>query len=206
MWKRRAYAERNKEQCVWGVRCNTARSVNRCCIPWPLLTGYRPGALSTNRHTISEHRKQVCPCKICGNNDNKSKLTNYVEQEPEGSSPHLQHPATGPYPEPVESNPHTPDNLPTIHSDPILPSKHWSSEWSLSFRLSHQILVQFYILSHACHMPCPSHCLDLICLMISGDEFLTVQLPPFSRHLIPLRSVLLESNQNNVLEKKKKYF
>jgi hypothetical protein len=31
-----------------------------------------------------------------------------MEQEPEGSSPHSQQPASGPYPEPVESNPHTP--------------------------------------------------------------------------------------------------
>jgi hypothetical protein len=26
----------------------------------------------------------------------------------------------------------------------------WSSEWSLSFKLSHQNLVQFSLLSHAC--------------------------------------------------------
>jgi hypothetical protein len=31
--------------------------------------------------------------------------TNSVVQEPEGSSPHSQQPATGPYPKPVESNP-----------------------------------------------------------------------------------------------------
>jgi hypothetical protein len=31
-----------------------------------------------------------------------------VAQEPEGSSPHTQQPATGPCPEPVESNPHPP--------------------------------------------------------------------------------------------------
>jgi hypothetical protein len=33
-------------------------------------------------------------------------LTNSVAQEPEGSSPHSQQPATGPCPETVESNPH----------------------------------------------------------------------------------------------------
>jgi hypothetical protein len=38
----------------------------------------------------------------------KSKLTNSVAQEPEGSSPHSQQPAAGPCPEPVESNPHPP--------------------------------------------------------------------------------------------------
>jgi hypothetical protein len=39
---------------------------------------------------------------------NISYLTNSVAQEPEGSSPHSQQPATGPCPEPVESNPHSP--------------------------------------------------------------------------------------------------
>jgi hypothetical protein len=39
--------------------------------------------------------------------------------EPGGSSPHSQQPATGPYLEPVESNPHRPANLSKIHSDPI---------------------------------------------------------------------------------------
>jgi hypothetical protein len=38
-------------------------------------------------------------------------LTNSVVQEPEGRSPHSQQPATGPYPEPVESNPHTPTSF-----------------------------------------------------------------------------------------------
>jgi hypothetical protein len=33
-------------------------------------------------------------------------VTNSMAQEPEGSSPHSQQFATGPYPEPVESNPH----------------------------------------------------------------------------------------------------
>jgi hypothetical protein len=46
--------------------------------------------------------------------------------EPEDSSPHLQEPATGPYPEPTESAPHPPANLPEIHSHPILPSTPWS--------------------------------------------------------------------------------
>jgi hypothetical protein len=39
-------------------------------------------------------------------------LTNSVAQEPEGSSPHSQQPATGPCPEPVESNPHPPCQSP----------------------------------------------------------------------------------------------
>jgi hypothetical protein len=39
-------------------------------------------------------------------------LTNSVAQEPEASSPHSQQPATGPCPEPVESNPHPPSQSP----------------------------------------------------------------------------------------------
>jgi hypothetical protein len=42
---------------------------------------------------------------------------------------------------------------PEIHSDPILPSTPWFSEWSLSFGLPHQNFVHFSPLSHACHMP-----------------------------------------------------
>jgi hypothetical protein len=39
-------------------------------------------------------------------------LSNSVAQEPEGSSPHSPQPATGPCPEPVESNPHPPSQSP----------------------------------------------------------------------------------------------
>jgi hypothetical protein len=81
-----------------------------------------------------------------------------VAQEPEGSSPHSQQPVTGPCPEPIESNPPPPQaNLPKIHSDPIFPPTPWSSNWSLSFELSHQNLVHLSLLSHACHMSRPSH-------------------------------------------------
>jgi hypothetical protein len=38
--------------------------------------------------------------------------TNYVALKPEHSSPHLQQPATGPYPEPGESTPHPPSLCP----------------------------------------------------------------------------------------------
>jgi hypothetical protein len=67
-----------------------------------------------------------------------------------------------PLPAPILSqlNPlHTPSpsNLPKIHSDPILPSTPWSSEWSPSFGVSRQNIVYFPPLSHACRKPCPSH-------------------------------------------------
>jgi hypothetical protein len=35
-----------------------------------------------------------------------------VAPEPEGSSPHSQQPANGPYPEPGESTPHPPNQSP----------------------------------------------------------------------------------------------
>jgi hypothetical protein len=60
-----------------------------------------------------------------------------VAQEREGSPPYSQQFSADPYPELVESNPYPPPNLPKIHSDPILPPTLRSSEWSLSFGLSH---------------------------------------------------------------------
>jgi hypothetical protein len=84
-------------------------------------------------------------------------LTHSVVPEPEGSSLCSQEPATGPYSEPTGSTLHSPAYLSNIHSDPILPSTLRSSEWSLSFRLSNQNLVHLSFLSHACHMPHPSH-------------------------------------------------
>jgi hypothetical protein len=70
-------------------------------------------------------------------------LTNWVALEPKGSSSHFQEPATGPYPEPVESTP-TLANLPKNHSDPILPSATRSSEWSLSFRFPTRTFYTFF--------------------------------------------------------------
>jgi hypothetical protein len=48
--------------------------------------------------------------------------TNSVASETDGSSPHSREPANGPYPEPDDSTPHSPANLPEVHFDPILPS------------------------------------------------------------------------------------
>jgi hypothetical protein len=49
-------------------------------------------------------------------------ITNSVAQEPEGSSPHSQQPATGTYLEPVESNPHPPKSV-SLRSI-LIPSSH----------------------------------------------------------------------------------
>jgi hypothetical protein len=73
-------------------------------------------------------------------------ITNSVVPEPEGSSPHSQQPQ----PAPILShlNPfHPPANLTKIHSDPISPSTPRSSEWSVSFGLSHQNLIGYTFLS-----------------------------------------------------------
>jgi hypothetical protein len=67
--------------------------------------------------------------KTCGI-FNPGDINNFVAQEPEGSSPHSQQLSTSPHPEPVESNPHPQAYVPKIHSDPILPSAPWSSQWS----------------------------------------------------------------------------
>jgi hypothetical protein len=67
-----------------------------------------------------------------------------------------------------------PASLPKIHSDPILPSTPWSSEWPLSFGLAHQNFVHISPLSHTCHMPW-------------GWVPIMKQLPPLSRHMCPLR-------------------
>jgi hypothetical protein len=68
---------------------------------------------------------------------------------------------------PILSQPnplYPPANHSKIHSNSKFPSTPRSYEWSLSFRLLHQNLVHFSVLSHACHMPRPAHlpCLDLL--------------------------------------------
>jgi hypothetical protein len=65
-------------------------------------------------------------------------LTNSVAPDPEGSSPHSQQPANGPYSEPGESTPYPLAYLPKVRFDLILPPTPWSSKWSLSFGFSHQ--------------------------------------------------------------------
>jgi hypothetical protein len=84
--------------------------------------------------------------------------TNSVAQEPEGSSPHTQQPATGPCPETVGSNPHTPRSQ--CPQDPF-----WSHlpTYALVFRVITFLRAfppkpfTLSLLSHACHMPCPPH-------------------------------------------------
>jgi hypothetical protein len=73
---------------------------------------------------------------------------------------HRTHKSPPPVPVLSQSNPiHPPPpaNLPKIHSDPIFQPTPWSSHLSFSFGLSHQNIVHFSLLSHACHMSRPPH-------------------------------------------------
>jgi hypothetical protein len=84
-------------------------------------------------------------------------------------------------------------NLPNIHSDPTISSTTRSSEWSLSFGLSHQNLLHFSLLSYMCHMTCPPHSLwfDLlneIWRSMQIMNLLIVQLYPLTSYFIPLTS------------------
>jgi hypothetical protein len=75
--------------------------------------------------------------------------------EPEGSLPCSQEPATG------LSQMNTVHTISSyfskIYFNIILSPKPMSSQWSLSFWLSHQNPICFLRLPHTCYMPCPSH-------------------------------------------------
>jgi hypothetical protein len=73
--------------------------------------------------------------------------------EPEGSLSCSQEPATGPYPEPDESNHIPKPYFPNFHFNIILPSTPRSSEWSRPLRLSNQNDVRICLLHHARYIP-----------------------------------------------------
>jgi hypothetical protein len=85
----------------------------------------------------------------------RESITNSVAPEPEGSSPHSQQPANGPYPDPSESTPHplnqSPEGLFWSHLHLGL----WSGLFPSGFPTKNPI--QASPLPCACHMPRPSH-------------------------------------------------
>src|SRR5215475_13412528 len=119
------------------------------------------------------------------------------------NSPHLWNPKVPhrthkcPPPVPILSQLHTVPTTPSyflkIHLNIILPSTSWSPQWSLSLRLPHQHPVYTSILPHTRHMPCPSHSSRFYHPHYIGQgvqiiQLLVMQLSPFPRHLVPLRS------------------
>jgi hypothetical protein len=84
------------------------------------LTGTKPaswtGRLTTTDYSLlCVHCVFHCLRNACSSTPGKTDrtflvtfITNSVAPEPEGSSPHSQQPANGPYPEPGEFTPHTP--------------------------------------------------------------------------------------------------
>jgi len=89
--------------------------------------------------------------------------------EPKGSLPHLQMPATCPYPEPDYSMP-PPSHFLMIHTIIILLSMPGSSKWSLFLRFLTKTLYTPF-LSPIC-AKCPTHLilLDLITWIIFSEE------------------------------------
>jgi hypothetical protein len=101
----------------------------------------------------------------------KYEVTNYVAPEPDGSLPYSQEPTTAPYPEPTESNLHHLAYLAMSHPDYIVTSVPQSLSGLFSMDLPTKTLHTF--LSSPTCATCTDHLnvLDLICLMISVDEY-----------------------------------
>jgi hypothetical protein len=84
-------------------------SSRHCCNIWLLFKN--ESGVCFMYSTVAPHTSQA-KAELTSQNSllliqSSKLLTNSVAQEPKGSSPHSQQPATGPCPEPVESNPHT---------------------------------------------------------------------------------------------------
>jgi hypothetical protein len=90
--------------------------------------------------------------------------------EPEGSLLRSQEPFTGSYPEPDRSNPYHPI-LSKIYFNIAHPPTSWPSQWSLPSEFPTNILYEF--LCSPIRATCPAYriLLELIILIILGEEY-----------------------------------
>jgi hypothetical protein len=86
-------------------------------------------------------------CELCSHS-----RTSQPFMEPEGSLPCPQEPSTVPYSEPVRSNSYHPI-LSKIHYNTVHPRTSWSSQWSLSFWISHQFYICMPLLPNRATCP-----------------------------------------------------
>jgi hypothetical protein len=102
-----------------------------------------------------------------------NKLAKSVVPEPEGSSPYSQQPVTDLYPEAAESNPHPLNQakLPKIHFIPTSYPGLGISTGLSSSGFPTKILHPFLCSPTRATNPAPLIPLDLICLMVFGDEY-----------------------------------
>ena len=116
--------------------------------------------------------------------------------EPEGSSPHSQVPATGPYPEPARFSPY----FLNIYLNIILPSTPGSPQWSLFLRFPHLNPVHASPLPHMSYMSRPSHSSRFITRPILCEEYrsLSSLLLVCSFLHSPVTSSLLGPNGNHL--------
>jgi len=86
--------------------------------------------------------------------------------EPESSLPLTQQPSTAPYPEPHQSSPRHSFSV-KVYFNNILPHKHRSYKWSLSFRFPHQHSLFTSPLSRTFRLPRSTHSswFDQICCL-----------------------------------------
>jgi hypothetical protein len=112
--------------------------------------------------------------------------------EPEGSLLCSQKLPTRPYPETHQFSPYHPSYLSEIHYDALLLPTSRSSWWTLSF--SHQNLICIRLLPMHASFPAHPILLDLITLIMLGEEYKLWSSSLCSFHQPPITSSLFEPN------------